>query len=129
MEAARKRLIMTTEEWEGEGFRIFRTRDKQFWEFVCPSCGRVIMAKEYNMLNVPHYSIARDCIGVWNPTIIGSCDWGDGACRFVGNSKNLPVEVIGVCHNFKLFHFADGELGERVDGPGGHCYYKHYAGR
>lgn len=58
---------MTYNEWAAEGERRFGPRRRN-WRFVCPSCGHVATAADWQASGAPEGAIAFSCVGRWAGT-------------------------------------------------------------
>lgn len=133
MESAREKLTLTLDQWTREGFRLFGTHNRDYWEFICPGCGIITQVKVCKMLKIPMHEIGKSCIGLYEPAYQSKMNiWGYGPCKFIGTEDSLPVEVINGDLSIFCFHFADYKIYPKIDGPGSihhnGIYYKHYAG-
>jgi len=132
MESARRKLSINVRLWEENGLRLFGTRDRERWEFICPGCGVIASVRGFAKFGAPPHGIAKSCIGVFLGNIFTDDDtpvWGNGPCNFIGTADTLPVEVEFSMHkSLFCFHFADPIIYQKVDGPFDHSYYKHYEG-
>lgn len=75
---------MTLAEWVAEGERRFG-EDRLTWRYVCPVCGHVASAKEWQTVGAPHGSVAFACVGRWTEGAKEAFkDEGDGPCTYTG---------------------------------------------
>lgn len=110
---------MTEAEWRADGLRRFGPNLLD-WQFVCPSCGHVQTAREYQAAGAPESAIGFSCVGRWMPRAQTRDAFAspaekkrlpDGPCDYAGGGlfRLNPVLVAqdGVAEPIQMFAFAD----------------------
>lgn len=91
---AQRRLI-DWDTWQAEGVRRFG-KDMRNWQFVCPICGHVAKASDWEAIPGARDSIAFSCIGRYTlPRREAFEGTGPGPCNYAGGGlfKLNPVFV------------------------------------
>lgn len=101
------RRTITKDEWMTEGQSLFGP-NLMDWRFVCPGCGHVASAKDYEAAGAPSGAVGFSCIGRYLP----ACrDWlsgsGPGPCNYAGGGlfQIHPVGVIDGETTHPIFAF------------------------
>jgi len=113
---ARRKIIISHENWKLMGELIFKTSDMNKWKFICPSCGYIASVKDYRDALIPSTFIAEYCIGNWIGVRGDVNQWGQGPCGFKGDYETNPVHVTDrLAADDYVFHFAANM--KYVEGP------------
>ncbi len=101
---------MTYEEWFAEGEKRFG-KDRNYWKFVCPSCGHVAAAHDWFDADAPAGAVGFSCVGRWTGAgAAATFKKAGGPCNYAGGGlfKLNPIAVIdaeGKEHH--VFEFAE----------------------
>jgi hypothetical protein len=106
------KVEMTLKEWLRRGRALFG-EDMMTWEFVCPSCGHVQTAndfQQYKSLGAKPDSVRQNCIGRFTGTENGMGS-GKSPCNYAayGLFRLAPVVVVeDAGHKHECFGFNEG---------------------
>ena len=107
---------LTLQEWDSEGTRRFGP-DKMGWRFVCPCCGFVASARDYEAAGAPETAVAFSCVGRWTQTARDAFESGEkrkGPCDYAGGGlfRLNPVTVtVDGAPDHHIFEFEEVENG------------------
>ena len=93
--------------WHAEGERLFGP-DRMQWRFVCPVCGHIAAAADWERAGAPKETVGFSCIGRWiNGSRQAFGGSGPGPCNYAGGGlfRMNPVTIKGFEDSF--FAFAD----------------------
>ena len=113
--APRAGRTLTHQKWEAEGTHRFGL-DKMGWRFVCPCCGFVASARDYEAAGAPETAVAFSCVGRWAGAAREAFEAGKrrpGPCNYAGGGlfglNPVTVTVEGA-PDHHMFEFADEVL-------------------